>query len=183
MGKNDPLFKERMMAYSCYMKRFLPALLIVLFFVSSASAEPKTRVVTLQDGTTVQGKILGIDNGSYIVQNPVLGELRVKEGDVVSILSPGESLEKPSQKPSRQGGTDELQVLQSRIMGNPEIMADIQAIASDPELVALISNPAFMQAAQAKDIAAMQANPRTAKLMSNPKIKALIEKIQALEGQ
>lgn len=166
-------------------KIFLGALVLVVSAAAVASAEPVNRVVTLKDGSTVQGKILGIDKGAYIVASPALGELRVKEEDVVSIASPGAVTAPQPAQPllQPQAGGAELQAAQARMMADPALMADIQSIASDPEVVALVSDPAFLQAAQSKNISAIQANPRTAQLMNNPKVKALIEKMRSAHGQ
>ncbi len=162
------------------MKKILFGVLMVLLSVGVASAEPQNRLVTLKDGTTVQGKIMGIDKGAYVIESSALGTLRIQEGNVASISSPVAAVSaQPVQHSLGAAGDAEFQAAQSKIMSNPALMAEIQAIASDPEVVAIISDPAFMQAAQAKDMAAIQANPRTAQLMNNPKIKALIEKMQA----
>ncbi len=69
---------------------------------------------------------------------------------------------------------------QDKIMSNPEVMAEIRAISNDPEIVEIIADPDFLQAIQSKNLKEVQANPRTAQFMANPKIRALMEKIQAV---
>jgi hypothetical protein len=186
------------MLYFQYMKKFSLVLLMWVSFISLALAEPQTKVITLKDGSTVQGKIVGLDQGAYVVVTPTLGELRLNEGDVVSVVSPGDiqapQVSRGSMPPlpsqaasaasseSTPSAPANLQQAQTQIMGNPAMMADIQSLASDPEILAIVSDPAFMQAAQAKDMAAIQANPRTAQLMNNPKFKALMEKLQASQA-
>ena len=150
----------------------------------TVQAEPKTRTITLKDGSTIQGKITGIDQGAYVVESPTLGQVKVSEDNVVSVLAPGEqaALTAPGASSGLVLSSDQMQNAQAQITSNPQAMADIQALASDPEVVQLISDPAFMQAVQSRDMSAIQANPRTAALMSNPKVKALIEKLQADRG-
>ena len=161
----------------------------VLFFGSAAFAEVQTRVISLKDGSTVQGKLVGVNNGVYTVETATLGTLSLKEEDVqsVGVSTAAPLAQNPGQPtgamPSSVNTKVDFQAAQKDIMSNPALMADIQSIAADPEIVALVTDPAFMEAAQAKDINAISANPRTAKLMQNPKIKALIEKIQASRTQ
>lgn len=165
------------------MKRVIAAILMSVLLAGVASAEPQNRVVTLKDGSTVQGKIMGIEKGAYIIESSTLGVLRINEGEVVSIASPGAAVAAGTVQVAQPAGNAELEAVQAKMMSDPALMAELQAIASDPEVVAIISDPAFMQAAQAKDMAAIQANPRTAQLMNNPKIKSLIQKMQAARGQ
>ncbi|NLE64459.1 MAG: hypothetical protein GX606_00895 [Elusimicrobia bacterium] len=72
----------------------------------------------------------------------------------------------------------EFDAIQSRILGDPQIMQDIQDMASDPEIIALISDASFLTAAQNKDFAALETNPKTAALLNNPKVQRLIKKLQ-----
>ncbi|MBF0386232.1 MAG: hypothetical protein HQL20_00085 [Candidatus Omnitrophica bacterium] len=159
------------------MKKPLFIMLVFMFLTGLAGAEPMPRVITLKDGSTIQGKILGMEKGAYLIESAAIGELRVKESEVVLITAPGAA---PRENIPPAAESPDLQAVQARMMADPSLMAELQAIASDPEVMALVTDPAFMQAAQARDMAAIQANPRTAQLMNNPKVKALIERMQAV---
>ena len=50
------------------------------------------KVITLKDGSSINGHIVGISNGRYVVENPSVGEVSIKEDDVVTISSAGETL-------------------------------------------------------------------------------------------
>ncbi len=170
------------------MKKIFLAAVMVFILIPASWAEPKLRVIALKDGSSVQGRIMGIERGAYIIESSALGEIRVREDDVVSIVSPGDSV--PATGPVSSSSTFapassglELEAVQTMIMSDPALMMDIQAIAGDPEVMALISDPAFMQAVQAKDVAAIQSSERTMQLMANPKIKALIEKMRGDQGR
>ena len=165
------------------MRIILSVIMIVVVACTAAYAGAGVRTITLKDGSTVQGRITGIDNGKYVVESPALGEVRIQEDNVVSIVAAGNSAaiaqSAAGAQPVAAVSEDQLQAAQAKIMADPQAMADIQSIVSDPEIVKLVSDPAFMQAATSRDAAAIQANPRTAELMKNPKVKALIEKLQA----
>jgi len=167
--------------YSRYIKQIFLGVLVVLLLVPFVSAESRLRSITMKDGTKVQGAIVGIEDGKYIVESPALGKLQLNQNDVVSIISSsGKTVEASSiVGSSREEAVVDIQSVQSKIMADPEIMADIQAIASDPEMVALVTDPDFMKAIQSRNMSAVKADPHTAQLMNNPRIKALIEKIQS----
>lgn len=158
-------------------KIFLAILMVTATTAVCFSAEPLERVIALKDGSTVQGKLTGLENGVYMVSNPSLGVLRVKEADVVSISAPRAM--PPKALPGQEIPAESIEQVQSKIMSDPDIMAMVQEMANDPEIVKIMSDPAFVQAAQSRDMIAVQTNPRMAQLMANPKIKALIERMQA----
>jgi len=167
------------MTYALAVKSVLSGIAGVQVFVSVASAEAESRVITMKDGSTVQGKLVSVNNGVYSVESPTLGTLSLKEADVQSVGNPGPVAGSAASAAKQVASDSDLQAVQNNIMADPGMMADLQAMANDPEVLALISDPAFMEAAQAKDMAAVAANPRTAQLMNNPKFKALIEKLRA----
>jgi hypothetical protein len=166
-------------------------LLIPLLFLSltiaAQAGEPK--VITLKDGSIVQGRIVAIDNGNYIIENPTIGQIKVPESNVVSIVLPSQAAaaaptapgSAPANAPSMATGTSasQMQAVQGQIMSNPAIMADIQALMQDPDVTAALSDPAFVQAAQSGNTAAVQSSPQLQRLMANPRLQAIIQKIQA----
>lgn len=79
----------------------------------------------------------------------------------------------------RQDAIDEgqLQALQGRMLGDPQVMALIAALQSDPELQALLKDPAFVQALAGRDIATLAGDPRFVKLFSNPLIQEIIKRV------
>ncbi len=152
---------------------------VVVFVCGAGYAGAGVKVLTLKDGTRVQGQITGISNGRYIVSSDSLGEISVKEEDVLSILAPGVSAGSGSGGGVASAIDGQMQQVQAQMLANPQVMTDIQALATDPDVVKLISDPAFMEAARNHDVASLQSNPRTMELMNNPKVKALIEKLKA----
>lgn len=80
----------------------------------------------------------------------------------------------------RNSGIDEqqLQQLQSRMMSDSKVMALIESLQNDPELLALLADPVFLQAVNSRDTDALSRDPRFAKLMNNPKIREIIRLVQ-----
>jgi Domain of unknown function (DUF4124) len=63
--------------------------------------------------------------------------------------------------------------LTNRMMKDERIMTLIREMQNDPELQALLSNPAIMRAIQAGDISTLLNNPDFLKILNNPRVKEI----------
>ena len=72
--------------------------------------------------------------------------------------------------------------MQTQIMNDPQAMQAVQAMAEDPEIAAMISDPNFVKQLQAavsgNNVDSVAEDPRIQQLMANPKMQALIEQLQ-----
>ena len=164
-------------------KHFL-IVLFALLFISSAAFAGTPKIITLKDGSVVRGVVVSIENSKYTIESPTVGTLHISEDQIVSISTPHQdSTPQPAaSNASPSMPKDEISAAQNKILANPDAMKDIQALVADPEVLAIMSDPEFLKTVQSKDPVAIQANPRAQELMRNPKIKALIEKLQP-QGQ
>jgi hypothetical protein len=62
----------------------------------------------------------------------------------------------------------EVQGLVNEMQGNEDIMPLIRALQDDPEMRALVNDPAVMKAISAGDLGALTANPKFMKLLKKP---------------
>jgi len=67
--------------------------------------------------------------------------------------------------------SEQVQKLQERMLGDADIMAQIQALADDPEMQALLSDPSVLDAVAGGDISALTGNPRFMRLLENARVK------------
>ena len=162
--------------------------LLILGLALSPFCFAEEQTITLRDGTIVKGEVLQMADGIYSVKSSSMGVTQIKAEQVASISAinsvPNNTLNNlvnPSATPPASQGSVESQVnqLQTSIVSNPALMAEIQQLASDPDVIKLISNPAIMQAATTKDVNALKNNPAAQELMQNPKVKALIDKLRS----
>jgi hypothetical protein len=72
----------------------------------------------------------------------------------------------------------QVKQLQEQMLANPDVMALITALQSDPEMQALLSDPAFVEAVQKGDTSALSADPRFQKLLNNPKVQAIVKQMR-----
>lgn len=78
-----------------------------------------------------------------------------------------------------QNGVDPSQVegLKQRMMNDQGIMALITAMQGDPEMQAILNDPAVMAAVQAGDVNTLMKNPTFMKLLNNPRVKQIEKRL------
>lgn len=157
-------------------------LLITLFlmgFICPALAD--TQVITLKDGSQIKGELVSVGGGVYTVQTAALGNVKVDASQVVNIangaVAPAAN-PYASQPPSDNGLNQRIQTVQSKLMSDPNMMAQVQQMTQDPELMQLLSDPSLTQAVLSHDVNAIQNNPKAQELMNNPKMKALMDQLR-----
>ncbi len=159
-----------------YMKKTILSLALLTALAGPSFAE-NAKTITLQDGSTIKGNVVSMDNGFYTVETPSMGEVRIADSDIASIAA-GEGSDQPEMQ-SNIAATPEFQSVQEKVISNPDIMGDIQNLMQDPEIMAVISEPGFIAAVQSGNTTELQSDPRLQRLIENPKIQLLIEKIKA----
>lgn len=143
-----------------------------------------SKIITLQDGSQIKGTLVEVSGGEYVIQTESFGTITVNESDVVSMTAPGAA---PVAASGGSYGSDlagnpmmqQVASMQTQIMADPNLMLDIQSMAEDPELVAIMSDQQFMSLLMSGNTAALQSDPRMQKLMENPSMRNLIQKIQS----
>lgn len=156
---------------------------LIALSLTCAPALADTQVITLKDGSQLKGELVGVNAGVYTVKTPIMGDVRINQNQVVSISAEGsapQAMPMPAAASSgmSNGYAPQIQAAQAQLMANPDIMTDIQDFAQDPEIAQLISDPQLMQMIMAKDVNGLQNTPQGQALINNPKMRALIEKIQ-----
>lgn len=71
-----------------------------------------------------------------------------------------------------------VQEMQERILNDPGIMAIILSLQNDPDLQALLNDPAVATAIQAGDVSSLANDPRVVKLLRKPQLKEVEKRLQ-----
>ncbi len=142
-------------------------------------------IISLQDGSQLRGEVISMQDGVYTIQTPIIGTLQVQSNQITSISAGGTSAPAnpvPETAPAGNANNAEinqkLNTMQTQLLADPQFIAEVQELVNDPEIVQLMSDPSIMQAVMARDVRMMESNPRAKELMANPKMQALIEKLQ-----
>jgi hypothetical protein len=160
-------------------KIFILWIPFILALILPASASPK--IITLKDGTRVNGQITSVHDGTYTVQTSVFGVVSIREDDITSITTPGapSATEGTGNTPNMGGDlSGQIQAIQARIMSNPDTMMEISQLLNDPQIVAATQDPNFVAAIQSGDSSAVQSSPYFQKLMNNPDMQRIINQLK-----
>ena len=147
------------------------------FAATCASASP---VIELKDGSRIQGDIQGIEHGEYTIVSPTLGKLHVAQSDIVRIVYGGaHAASEPAgadATPRNQELSGQALQLQAQLAQDPEAMKSILGLQSDPQIQALMNDPAIVQAIQQGDYMGLLDNPKIKALENNAQIKELLQR-------
>jgi hypothetical protein len=159
--------------------------LFLIFSFSSSVFAGTVKHITLKDGSVIKGELVSFENGVYTLQTENLGRLQLPEVNVVSIAEQAAATIPPV---NSQGTTavpnfsTKVNAMQTQIMGDPQAMKAVQAMAEDPEIAAMISDPAFVQqltsAVSNNNVDSVAGDPKIQQLMNNPKMQTLIQQLQ-----
>lgn len=72
--------------------------------------------------------------------------------------------------------------LQERMLNDPGIMALILAMENDPEIQTLVGDPKVLEAVRSGDLNALVNDPRFLRLLTNPKVKQIGERLDRKES-
>lgn len=148
-------------------------LLIILGFLAAialpVSAEDKIEQIKLNDGTTIIGKIISMDNETVVIKSETIGTIEFERSNVVNI---------------RIGYKDSKSInerfigAREKILTNPQILNQVLSLQNDPAIQAILEDKEIMKAITNGNIEALLANPKFMGLLSNPDIQAIGQTIQ-----
>ena len=143
---------------------------IALTLGHGAAAQQQARM-ELKDGSTLQGDIIGLDQGIYRISTRHLGTIAVDAGDISSLtFGNGQT---PATTDSASGLAAQLKDLQTGLMSDAATMDMIMNLANDPTFQAILNDPQIMGAVTRGDISALSQNPAFTRLLDHPGVRAI----------
>jgi hypothetical protein len=153
----------------------------LLGLASGALASP---TIELKDGSRIEGEIQSIEKGVYTILSPSIGTVHVAQSNIVRIVYSSDvsnaagSSDKPApNKPAARNDTltRDIQQLQASLAQDPAAVKAIMDLQSDPQIQAVLSDPAIAKAIQEGDFASLLGNAKIQALESNEHLKQLIQ--------
>ncbi|MBF0522784.1 MAG: hypothetical protein HQL24_06995 [Candidatus Omnitrophica bacterium] len=180
------------------MKKYLFLAVAILLYtsLSTFSLADATKTFVLKDGTVVKGEVIDFVNKIYFVKTANLGEIRVNDADIVSMVAgdattasnpqntqapQGQATTSPAmQQPA--GMTPEnlqtkTQQVQAMIMSDPTAIQEMQALAQDPDVMSILSDKDAMKDITSYNQEKIQTNPKIKMLLNNPNVQKLIQRV------
>ncbi len=132
--------------------------------------------IELRDGSVIGGEVIAVGDGVYRVRSASLGEIQVRESDVLAIRPGGSGT--PAAAATDTGNQDSaFAAVQQQLLGNPQTMDAISRLQGDAEVTAALTDPEFMRLITAGDVEKLRTDPRFRRLMENPSIQAIVEQV------
>ena len=181
------------------MKKILSLLSVSLLSAQLCFAAGATRI-TLNDGTTIYGKVVGMADGVYTIETETMGNINVKSDKIVEI-----STNSASQKPSNKGGyynnnnyqnyeddsdstetrrgpssTDyskqqqDANTMVKSMMMNEGFMENLMNLSESSEMQSVLNDPEVMEAIQNGDYEFLMNNPKMNELMNSSGIQDIL---------
>jgi hypothetical protein len=150
----------------------------LLGFASGVLASP---TIELKDGSRIEGEIQSIENGVYTVLSPSIGTVHVAQSNIVRIVYSGDvpnaagSPGKSSASVRDDALTRDIQQVQTRLAQDPATMQSIMSLQSDPQIQAVLSDPAIVKAIQDGDYTSLLGNAKIQALENNEHVKQLLQ--------
>ena len=147
------------------MKKLYFFLLLLFTFTVSDALAGDLKEIQLNDGSLIYCEVISLSDGVYAMKSPVLGSLKIDESNINSITS-------------IQSTREEIQALKSEMLSNDELLDIILALRNDPDFQAALEDPKVLEAVNSGDINALLANQNFVKLLNNPRILTIRDKMQ-----
>jgi len=144
-------------------------------WLGCAAAALASPTIELKDGSRIQGEIQGLENGVYTVRSATLGTVHLKQSDIARIDYDGSGASRASTKSSNDDLTRNILQMQTSLAQDPDLMKSIVSLQDDPQIQAILNDPAIVRAVQEGDYSSLLANPKIKALESNTHLKQIIE--------
>jgi len=162
------------------MKTALPILLSGLLALSlsaspQAQQQPQQQAhIELQDGSSLRGELIGLENGVYRIRTRHLGIIELKQADIRS-LGFGDAATTGNGGGANAGNpfAVPLDALQKGMMQDESTMQLIMGLADDPAVQAILNNPTLMESISRGDLGALSKDADFARLLNNPTVRQI----------
>ena len=130
------------------MKAF-PEVCLAVAWLGLAAAATASPTIELKDGSRIEGEIQRIDGGVYTVLSPSIGTVHVAESNIVRIVY-GDTASSAADSSGKSSAHDdalagEIRQLETRLAQDPADMQSIMSLQSDPQIQAILSDPAIIR--------------------------------------
>jgi len=149
--------------------------LFLAFLLAASVAQAETYRWTDQEGTVHFSESLGEVPVEQLKSAKPLGMDASRTTDRSLAVSPAEARPSADGYGSVAPGMEELK---ERMMKDEGTMALIGALQNDPGMQAILADPAIVRAVQAGDIGALINNPEFMRLLDNPRIREIGNRMQ-----
>jgi len=161
------------------MKRIFPFFLFVLGLTTAAYCG-ETSKIELDNGNVIEGEIVSIDNGFYILDNGTekikVEAEKIKKIEIKNrVLTSEDNLSLTADRDSIKSKTKQIR---RKMINNQKIMDIVDKLKTDPRFQEAIKDPKLVKAAKSQNIQTLITNEKILDLIEDPKIKEIANGLQ-----
>lgn len=147
--------------------------LLALALTSAAMAQQQAHI-ELQDGSSLRGDVIGLENGRYRIRTRHLGVIELDQADIRS-LGFGDAANATNGNGTGTGNAFAVPLaeLQKGMMQDESTMNLIMGLADDPAVQAILNNPELMQSISRGDLGALSKDPAFTRLLNHPTVRQI----------
>ncbi len=154
-------------------------ILFLLILWTGDGLAGQVQEIELTDGSVIAGEILSLNGGTYILRSESLGTINIPQSNVRAIRPRSSTNTHTQSRHSLHNPSSaQIQDMQQMMTGDANIMSMILSLQNDPDLQRILEDPALMDAVRSGDIKTLEANPQFRKLLRNPTIRDITNKVK-----
>ena len=144
---------------------------LLLFFSLTAGRASAGAIqqVELDDGSVIYGEIISMEGNILLMKSDALGTVKIDASKIRNMRM----------KLGSGGEGAGIRDLRQSLMNDPKILEKIFSLQDDPEVQAILQDPALMKFLDSGDMETLLSDPKVMKLLSNPIIQDILK--QALK--
>ena len=149
--------------------------LILVLLLATTVAQAETFTWTDKGGTVHFSESLGEVPAAYRNSAQPLGM------DTSGATNKNKAVSSPEPRRSADdygSVAPKVEELKERMLNDEGIMALVNALQNDPQMQALLGDPAILRAIQAMDVGTLMNNPDFLKLLTNPRVQEIEKRMQ-----
>lgn len=154
---------------------------LVAALLGLAAFAQAAATIELKDGSRIVGNIQGIEHGAYVVISHSIGTVHVAQADIARIsFDDASNASGASGKSSvaDDAAAGNIQQLLNGLAQDPATLQSITSLQSDPQIQAVLSDPAIMKAIQDGDFTTLLGNAKIQSLESDAQVKRLVQQLE-----
>ena len=143
------------------------SIILFIFFAGHAAAGDGLEI-ELNDGSVIFGEIVSLEEDIYTIKSMGLGTFRIERSKIRTIRP----------RPATESDRDPLKAIGQKMLDDDEIRIMLLALESDPDFKEILEDPEIMKGVLSGDIAGLMSNPKFLKLLDNPTIQEIGNKME-----
>jgi hypothetical protein len=146
--------------------------------------------IELTDGSVIQGEVVSLNNGVYVIKTATLGEVNIEASKVrnvgvsygaANLLNASGAAISTSQAPANDAFSSQVSRIQNTMASDPAIMQKVSGLAADPQFQELLKDPAIVNAARSGDVKSLMNNQKLLDIANSPKLQEIKGDIEQKE--